>query len=262
MDPIKSYYESYDEKGRLLLRYGQVEFLTTMHYIEKYLFPGAKILELGAGTGRYSHALAQMGYEVDALEYVEHNIELFRQATKPGERVTVRQGDARELVGFEDLSYDLCLILGPLYHVYTREDKLKILNEALRVTRPGGLLFAAHIIGDAALLELGFGKHLLDIADYIARGKIDPLSFATHSEPEEIFEMVRKEEIDALMAALPVTRLHYLMSDGLSRMIREALSAMSEEEFALYLRYHFAVCERQDMVGLSSHVLDVFKKNG
>ncbi|MDR3085966.1 MAG: class I SAM-dependent methyltransferase [Christensenellaceae bacterium] len=261
MEPIQSYYEGYDEEGRLLTRHGQVELLTTMRYIEKYLFPGAKILELGAGTGRYSHALGERGYEVDALEYVGHNIELFRQKTRPGERVTIRQGDARELLGFPGGEYDLTLILGPLYHVFTAEEKKKILKEALRVTKPGGVLFAAYIVSDATLWAEGFGKHHFDIADYIAKGKIDPLSFRTHSEPEDLFEMLRKEDIDLLMANLPVTRLHYLASDGLARVIREALSAMSDEEFALYLRYHFAVCERQDMVGLSFHALDIFKKN-
>ena len=62
------FYQSYDEDGRLTSRHGSVEFLTTMHYIEKYLFPGARILEIGAGTGRYSHALARREYAVDAIE--------------------------------------------------------------------------------------------------------------------------------------------------------------------------------------------------
>ena len=56
-DYIKNYYDSYDEDSRLASRHGQVEYITTMRYIEKYLFNGAKILEIGAGTGRYSHAM-------------------------------------------------------------------------------------------------------------------------------------------------------------------------------------------------------------
>lgn len=69
---IKDYYNNYDEENRLLSRYGMVEFATTMNYIEKYLTPNAKIIEIGAGTGRYSHTLAQKGYTVDAVELVEH----------------------------------------------------------------------------------------------------------------------------------------------------------------------------------------------
>lgn len=57
-----------------------------MRYIEKYIRPGHRVLEVGAGTGRYSHALAGRGYAVDAVELVEHNIEIFRQNTRPASR--------------------------------------------------------------------------------------------------------------------------------------------------------------------------------
>ncbi len=68
INPLASYYNNYDENGRLESKHGQVEFMTTMHYIERYLTSGAKILEIGAGTGRYSRTLADMGYSVDAVE--------------------------------------------------------------------------------------------------------------------------------------------------------------------------------------------------
>ena len=74
---ITDFYNHYDEDGRLALRHGSVEFLTTMRYIEKYLRPGCRVLEVGAGTGRYSHALARRGYTVDAGELVAHNIDIF-----------------------------------------------------------------------------------------------------------------------------------------------------------------------------------------
>ena len=70
---LTAYYSTYDEDGRLRSRHGMVEYLTTMRYIAKYLRPGMRILEIGAGTGRYSHALAQQGYRVDAVELVQHN---------------------------------------------------------------------------------------------------------------------------------------------------------------------------------------------
>ena len=75
---LSQFYENYDEDNRLSSRYGMVEYLTTMRYIEKYLRPGMRILEIGAATGRYSHALARQGFRVDAVELVEHNIEIFK----------------------------------------------------------------------------------------------------------------------------------------------------------------------------------------
>ena len=59
---LTEFYSHYEEEGRLRSQHGMVEFLTTMRYIEKYIKSGMRILEIGAGTGRYSHALAQQGY--------------------------------------------------------------------------------------------------------------------------------------------------------------------------------------------------------
>ena len=119
---LNQFYENYDEDNRLSSRYGMVEYLTTMRYIEKYLRPGMRILEIGAATGRYSHALAQKGYRVDAVELMEHNIEIFKQNTKPGESITITQGNAKDLSAFPDDTYDMTLILGPMYHLFTEED--------------------------------------------------------------------------------------------------------------------------------------------
>ena len=102
LQALTQYYGSYDEDNRLCSRRGMVEYLTTMRYIEKYLRPGMRILEIGAATGRYSHHLAQQGYQVDAVELVEHNIEIFNQNTKPGENITITQGNAKDLPVYQD----------------------------------------------------------------------------------------------------------------------------------------------------------------
>lgn len=114
---ITDFYNHYDEDARLSLRHGSVEFLTTMRYIQTYIKPGFRILEIGAGTGRYSHALARQGYTVDAVELVGHNIEIFRRNTQPGENITITQGNATDLSAFPDNQYHITLLLGPLYHL-------------------------------------------------------------------------------------------------------------------------------------------------
>ena len=116
---IIDYYNNYDEDSRLSPRHGTVEFLTTMRYIEKYIKPGSRVLEIGAGTGRYSHALARLGYTVDAVELVPHNIEVFCRHTLPAEHITITQGNALDLSAFSDNQYDITLLLGPLYHLYS-----------------------------------------------------------------------------------------------------------------------------------------------
>jgi ubiquinone/menaquinone biosynthesis C-methylase UbiE len=254
---LENFYSNYDEDGRLASRHGSVEYLTTMRYIERYLRPGMKVLEIGAATGRYSHSLARMGYQVDALELVQHNIDIFRKNTQPGEQVTIRQGDARELP-FEDECYDITLLLGPMYHLYTKVDQYRALSEAIRVTKKGGLIFAAYCGNEATLIQFCFRQGMILQEHY--RNQIDPVIFKASSDPAELFELYRKEEIDELMTAFPTQRLHYVATDLATNYMRDEIDAMDDEIFELYLRYHFAVCERADLVGASHHILDIFRK--
>lgn len=255
-----NFYNNYDEDNRLVSKHGTVEFLTTMHYIEKYLKPVDHVLEIGAGTGRYSHALAHQGYTVDAVELVEHNIEVFKRNTSADENISVIQGNALDLSVFPDSKYDITLLLGPLYHLYNKEDKQQAISEAIRVTKDGGIIFAAYVISDGCLLDEGFNRGNINVAEYVKNGLLDADTFAAKSEPKDLFELVRKEDIDDLMSIFPVTRLHYVATDGCSLFMREAIDAMDNETFQLYLKYHFATCEREDLLGVTSHSVDIFRK--
>lgn len=258
MDPIKNYYDNHDEDGRLLPKRGQVEYLTTMNYIERYLFPGARVCEIGAGTGRYSHAVARAGYRVDAVELVPRNIDIFRANAQPDERISITQGDARDLPFLKDDTYDVTLLLGPMYHLFTQADKLRALTEALRVTKPGGVLMTAYCMADASILQYGFIQG--NIHNLIGIGLVDPMTFRASSRPEDIFELHRKEDIGFLMAGFPAERLHYVATDLYTRHMQETVDAMDDETFALYMRYHLSICERADMVGLTNHSLDIQRK--
>ena len=255
---LTAYYQNYDEDGRLTTRHGAVEFITTMAYVQKYLSPGMRILEIGAGTGRYSHALAQKGYRVDAVELVEHNIEIFKKNTMEGEAVTITQGNAMDLSAFESDTYDITLLLGPMYHLFTYEDKRRALSEAIRVTKKGGIVFVAYCMGDASVLSYGFMRG--EIFNIIEKCMINTETFDTFSNPWDIFELHRKEDIDKLRSEFHVTRLHFVASDGYTNHMRDTVDQMDEPMYELYLKYHFAVCERQDMVGYSHHTLDIFRK--
>lgn len=258
-DCLNAFYEAYDEEGRLLTRYGRVEFETTMRYIRRYLPQDAHIIEIGAGTGRYSHALARAGYAVDAVELVQHNINQFNANTAEGERVTIRQGSACDLSAFPDNAYNVTLLLGPMYHLFTEADKLAALSEALRVTKPGGVVFVAYCMADPSILQFGFMKGNAPML--IEKGLLDPVTFKASSTPAELFELHRTEDIAALRSRFDVTPLHLVAADGYANHMRETLAAMDDAMFNLFLRYHYATCEQVDMLGLSHHTLDIFRKN-
>lgn len=256
---ISQFYENYDEDGRLTSRHGAVEFLSTVRYVEQYLRPGMRILEIGAGTGRYSHYFARNGYRVDAVELVEHNIEIFRANTQPGESITIVQGNALDLGDFCDNAYDITLLLGPMYHLFSEEGKLQALGEAIRVTKSGGVICVAYCGNDATILQFCFARGMLKDERY--QQLVDPVTFKAGSDPLELFELHRPEEIEALRAHFPVTPLHLVASDGAARYLRPVLEEMDEVLYQQYLQYHFATCERRDMLGYSNHYLDIFRKD-
>ena len=258
-DYLREFYEVHcDEDARLRSRRGMVEFLTTMRYIERYLKQGDKVLEIGAGTGRYSHALAQRGFAVDAVELLGHNIEVFRRNALPGEPVTIRQGNALDLSEFPDGVYDITLLLGPMYHLFTVDDQRKALTEAIRVTKPGGMVFAAYCGSDATAIQYCFARGMFKEPHY--RALADPVTFKLASGPAEVFALHRREDIDALMDGLAVDRLHFVGTDMATGYMRDTIGQMDDEMYELYLQYHFAICERPDLVGASNHFLDVFRK--
>ena len=201
-----------------------------------------------------------MGYEVDAVELVQSNIDNFRERIKSNQKINIYKGNALDLSIFQDNTYDITLLLGPMYHLFNEEDKIKALSEAIRVTKTKGIVFVAYCISDPTLLEAAFKNKKFDISNYIKLGKINPNNFETFSKAEDIFELVRKEDIDNLMKNFKVERLHYLATDLLAKFIKESLDEMTEEEFKLFMKYHLFICERQDMVGLSHHTLDIFRK--
>lgn len=259
MNYLEEYYNNYDEERRLLSRHGQVEYLTTMRYIEECLesISQANILEIGAGTGRYSVTLAKKGLHVTAVELIGHNLEILRSKLDGTESITTIQGNALDLTQFPDNSFDLTMLLGPMYHLYTKEEKLRALSEAVRVTKSGGHILVAYCMNEPTVIQYVFGlNHLHEVMD------LNMLTSDWHciSKPKDLFEMVRTEEIAELDAAVPVKRIKLVATDGATNYKREYIDAMDDDTFEKWMDYHFTICERQDLIGASHHTLDMLRK--
>lgn len=259
-ESLSQYYQNTNEDARLRTRRGLPEFLTTVQYVERYLKTHDRILEIGAGSGRYTHHFAQNGYEVDAVELIPCNIEKFHANTQAGERVTVTQANALDLSHIASGIYDITLLLGPMYHLYTVAKQKQALAEAIRVTKPGGIVFVAYCNSDMTMYQYCFVKE--NYKRQAEKNKIDPDTFKLYSLPEDVFQLYRKEDIDALIAPFPVTRLHYVGTDMLTRFISKTVEEMDDEMFDIYMRYHLSICERHDMIGATNHILDIIRKEG
>ena len=149
---LESIYGDGREETRLIrTRHGQLEYFTTMTCIERYAPNPCLTLELGAGTGAYSLALAQRGYSVTALELVDKNVQILREKAKDVPNLKVVQGDALDLRDFADDTFDLTLCLGPMYHIYGKGGMDRVLDEAIRVTKPWGKILVAFLSVHAIL---------------------------------------------------------------------------------------------------------------
>lgn len=148
---IRTYYERGQEAERLSGAFpsGPLELVRTQELIQRHLAGDRlEILDVGGGPGVYAKWLAELGHDVRLIDPVPLHVE---QARSVG--VNAREGDARDLDQASE-SVDVVLLLGPLYHLVDREDRLRTLREAHRVLRPRGLVFAAGISRFAALFDL------------------------------------------------------------------------------------------------------------
>ena len=243
-------YDLFHEDVRLShSKAARVEFLTTVHYIEKYLTPGARILDVGAGAGEYSLYFSRKGYRVSALELADANIAAFRKKLTPEDPIDLVQGNALDLSRYADNSFDAVLLFGPLYHLSKDEDKLKCIAEARRVCRDGGMMFFAFISNDFVFLT-----ELMYDATYFSTGDYDRESFRLHDFPF-VFHTV--EAARALLARGGVKVIHEVASDGASELMADRINAMSDEDYAQYLRYHLYICEKPELLGMTNHLLFV-----
>lgn len=250
------YTEHCDEDSRLIKdKRHQIEFITTTTYIDKYLKPGNRILEVGAGTGRYSLYYAEKGYEVNAIEYVKHNLSILKSHVKKGMKIKAEQGDALDLSRFKDNTFDVTLVLGPLYHLYTEKDQKQAISEAIRVTKQNGIILIAYLTSDSIMASWALGPHLID-----GQGTAFDDNFKIINTEEEIFAAFYIKEFKKLMRTFNVKYLKNIAVDGIAEHLSDKINALTDEEFKVWIRYHLSTCEREDLQGYSNHMLYICKK--
>jgi SAM-dependent methyltransferase len=206
---IRHYRDDIDEGERITHGLGQLELLRTREIVRRHLPDGAlRVLDVGGATGVHAAWLAEDGHRVHVVDPVASQVA--RVLESPGARagqITADVGDARRL-GFEETSFDAVLLLGPLYHLTEREDRLTALAEARRVVKPGGPVFAAAISRFASLFD-GLARGFLfepGFADIVERDLRDgqhrnptghPHWFTTayFHHPDELAEELRASDL-------------------------------------------------------------------
>ncbi len=254
---INSFYSQIDEDGRLSQsRQGQLEYFTTMNYIHRYASQDSKILEVGAGTGRYSVALAKEGMDVTAVELVESNLAVLKENSKGIGNIRSCQGDAADLSRFDDDTFDITLLLGPMYHLYDADEINRAIDEAIRVTKPGGVMMFAFISVFAIMYanyfygNWSFGQKENFTDDYRVK----------HFK-EQLFTGYDVTEFEGLFEDKPVEWITTTGVDGLLEPIEKRSDfSIADEDFGAFAKWYLTFSEKRELLGNTNHLLYICRK--
>ena len=256
-------YSGFPEWSRLnYTKAHETEFIITMHYLHKFLASEGKIADIGAGGGVYTKALADEGYNVDAVELTPEYVNHMKEEFAGNEHIRVFEGNAKDLHFLNDNEYDLVLVMGPIYSMKDFDDRKQACKEALRIAKPGAPVFIAFCLQDAPLVHeifmsedpaseityIGYDRETARVTDNTGSSRL----LDTISEVDELIDAVCKEN--------DVQKVCRFAQDGISQLLSKYVNSMSEESFKEWIQYLIATAERNDLMGYSDHIVQVLKK--
>lgn len=254
---VSGFYGQTDEDSRLVrTRHGQLEYRTTMAYIHRFAGKDAKVLEIGAGTGRYSIALAKEGMDVTAVELVERNLAVLRENGKGLENLHSYQGDATDLSRFADDTFDVTLVFGPMYHLYEPEEVNRAIDEAIRVTKPGRAILFAFI----SMFAIMYANYLYGRWAFGQAENFTDDNRIKHFK-EQLFTGYDVTEFEDLFKDKPVDRITTAGVDGLLEPLEHRPDfCIPDEDFDAFADWYLAFAEKRELLGCTNHLLFICRK--
>lgn len=244
----------------------KMEFRTTLRAMSEFVPPGSRVLDVGGGPGRYSIELAEAGHRVTLLDLSSANVEVARR--KAGE-MGVRlddfvHGNALDLSQFADASFDVVLLMGPLYHLTEPSDRESALREALRVLKPGGLLFASFISRYTVYMDL-LKRDPASIAQYVRTYEsltASGVHIPTEQNPgftDAYF--THPSEIEPMMKGRGLATLRLAAAEGLIAPVEAAVNALPEDLFNEWVEVSYHLGTDPTIWGAGEHMLYVGRKS-
>jgi len=261
VEPVVEHYESIREEDRIATGFGQLELVRTKEILQRHLpDPPARIVDIGGGTGVHALWLEEAGHSVHVVDVTPRHVEKVQVELGP-RGVTAELGDARQLP-LPDDSFDVALLLGPLYHLTDRSDRITALREAGRVVRPSGIVAGAGISRFASLFD-GLARRFLFETDFKQIVERD-LRDGQHRNPENrphwfttaFFHHPDELRAEAEEAGLTVREL--VGVEGLAGWLPDLAPFWSTEEGKAVILFAAQAVEAEpSLLGLSGHLLIV-----
>lgn len=266
-DNIIKFYAQEIEANRLELEIFKLEGIRTKEIIERYIEKlNLEILDIGGGAGFYSFWLQEKGHNVTLVDLSSKNIELVRKHSETtGKRLKKFQiGDALKL-DFPDDQFDLVLLLGPLYHLTERSERIKALAEARRVLKPKGVLISAIISRYASLMD-GFQRDLV-VDNRFFNLLVHDLKTGVHlneTDNPEYFTTAyfhTPKEIIAEIASSGLAFEKLIPIESFGWIVRDFEKKEKDQDYMKKLLEVIRMVEaNEDLIAISPHIVAVARK--
>lgn len=263
MNDVEQYYDTDDHSEWERLNRHKTEWAVTMRALSEFLPPApARILDIGGGPGRYAIALAKLGYEVTLADISSESLKRAEEQAK-SEGVTlagIYHADATDLSAFSDTAYDAVLMLGPLYHLISQEARHQAVQEAARVLKNQGIVFAAFLNRFSALRVCvqEFPEWLAQNPDYATRLLETGIHRGEWGFTTAYFANVN--EIQTLMGTHHFSALQIVGCEGIAAFAEERLNALADEAWEWWADLNYQLGKDAALHGSAIHLVYVGQK--
>lgn len=264
MDTVEIIREFYNngaagEWGRIENR---PEFLLTCRFIDRYVKPGEKVLDIGGGPGRYSLYLAHKGCDVTLFDLSTENVK-FAQSKAKEKNISIKAivGDARCVDEIVTEQFDHILLMGPMYHLLEESDRIKAVRSSLKLLKPNGVIFVSFINMFAGIIYSMKCQHDIvsdPIEQEFYKAFIENKSFAGAAFTQAYF--ARQDEILPFMQQFSLEKLHFFSQEGITSPCESNIMGQPKEIVNLWLDLCEKICEREDLLSWGEHLMYIGRK--
>jgi len=262
IDIVRNFYNAGVQLEWERLEQHPIEFALTKHYIDQYIKSGDRVLDIGGGPGRYSLYLAEKGCRVTLIDLSEENAVFARtKAQELGLDIAAIQGDACEADRIVSGPYDCILLMGPMYHLLEEAQRRCALNAALRLLKPGGVIFVSFISLYAGLCD--FMKNRPEAVLEDGEQEYIRCCYENRAYCGDAFtkaSLISPKEILAFMEQFPLQKLHFFGQEGITSPCENNILACGEDTIRRWTDIAIQTCERDEFLSFSEHLMFVGRR--